>query len=98
MTHFNAIVAALVLSIAGSSTPYTVQTSPSTVTVMPAGGWHLNEDYPWRIVTSDSKQRGFVLKWNSATATGLTKGPATLRGGVCNANTCVSITRIVVIP
>lgn len=97
MTYFSALLGAAIVLLAGSQ-PYKIQTSPATVTVIPAGGWHLNEDYPWQIVGSDSKVRKFSLRWNIATAADLPKGSAAIRGGVCNLNTCVLITRIVEVP
>lgn len=97
MMHLSAILCAAI-SLLGGTHPYNLQTPPGGVTVIPAGGWHINESYPWKITASDAKTMKFSVKWNVATVSGLTKGPATWRGCVCNANTCVSIGGDVVVP
>lgn len=98
MNFVLAIATFIPLVLGSSSQPFTIQVSPSTVKVIPAGGWHINQEYPWKIVMSDKSVGSFVLKWNGAEATKLKRGHGIVKGGMCNANTCVSFSRDVEIP
>src|SRR5271165_4191661 len=60
--------------------------SGGTVTVTPHGGWHINKDYPWKIVAGATKldKSAFNLGDTKATVSGVPTGPATLSGAVCS--------------
>lgn len=87
----SSIVALCVSPAPGGSNPYSVTASPGKITVVPSGGWHINEDYPWIAKGKTGSSHKFSLSWNAAVATGVPSGPVKVKGGVCNANTCTVV-------
>ena len=85
-----AFVTFLAPAHANTKDPYTLKARPGGVCVVPHGGWHINEDFPWSIKTSDGAYHSFYLSWNLADAKDLPQGEATGRGGVCSSTTCVT--------
>jgi len=70
------------------------------VTVMAKGDWHINPDYPWKLVVGDAKldKSKFNLSEKVAVVRGAPTGTGTIRGAVCTAGTCRSLVKEVVIP
>jgi hypothetical protein len=60
------------------------------VSVVTKGPWHINKDYPWKVVAGDAKidKSKFALEEKSASVGGVPKGPAKLKGAVCSGATC----------
>lgn len=96
--HKIAALAVLLFSVWGAPPPCKLTASPGKISVVPAGGWHVNVEYPWRAVLKDGSSRQFSLQWNSAVAVGLPKGPASVKGSLCSATTCVAVSVKVEVP
>jgi hypothetical protein len=64
--------------------------APGAVTLTTKGEFHVNQDYPWKLVSGDVKldKTKFVFSEKTATITGAPKGKATLRGAVCSKDEC----------
>jgi len=76
--------------------PATFQLSPRRVAVVPVGGWHVNEDYPWRASLEDCTV-SFRLKWNEAIAEP-PPGEVVVVGGLCSATACISFKKKLTVP
>ncbi len=64
--------------------------APGQVTLTAKGDFHINQDYPWKLVVGDVKldKSKFVLSEKTASVTGAPKGKGTLKGAVCSKDTC----------
>jgi hypothetical protein len=69
---------------------FDVSVSKSKVTVTAHTGWHINKDYPWKLVVGDTKldKTKFSLAETTAVVTDAPKGSGTLKGAVCSADQC----------
>jgi hypothetical protein len=65
-------------------------TSGGTVTVTSHTGYHINKDYPWKIVSGATTipAASFTLGDTTASVTGVPTGTATLSGAVCSDSDC----------
>lgn len=95
---FLAVLTFFAPSGAAPSNPYTLKARPGEVSIVPHGGWHVNEEFPWDVQTADGKHHRFFLSWNLAMAKDLPPGEATGKGGVCSSNTCVTFSFKVKVP
>jgi hypothetical protein len=75
---------------ASADNDFDVAVSKGNVTVTAHTGWHINKDYPWKLVVGDAKldKSKFSLAETTATVTGAPKGTGTLKGAVCSADQC----------
>lgn len=64
--------------------------APGQVTLTAKGEFHINQDYPWKLVVGDVKldKSKFVLSEKTASVTGAPKGKGTLKGAVCSKDQC----------
>jgi hypothetical protein len=78
---------------------YTVAAGKGQITVTAASGYHVNKEYPWKVVAGDKTfdKSKFTLAEGSASISGLPAGTVTLKGGVCNAGGCVPFTKQVTV-
>src|SRR4051794_35597244 len=69
---------------------FDVSVSGGKVTVTTKGPWHINKEYPWKLVAGDAKldKSKFALDEKSASVGSVPKGPAKLKGAVCQGVTC----------
>ena len=69
---------------------FDVAVAKGKVTVTAHAGWHINKDYPWKLVVGDAKldKSKFSLAETTATVTGAPKGTGTIKGAVCSADQC----------
>ncbi len=76
--------------------------APKTVTVNVKDGWHVNQDYPWKLVYSDKDLKldktHFVLAEHSAAIKDAPSGAAVLKGAVCSGDQCQTFADPVTIP
>lgn len=84
---FSSLLGAAVLVTAGLSQAdeeYDVTVSHGSVKVTTKPGWHINKDYPWKLVSGDKKidKSQFKLSEHSASVDA-PAGPAKLKGAVC---------------
>jgi hypothetical protein len=90
-----ALTAAIVLTSLASTRDaraeeeFDVAVAGGKVTVTTKGAWHINKDYPWRLVVGDAKidKAKFSLDEKSASVSA-PKGTAKLRGAICSGATC----------
>ena len=64
------------------------------------GEWHINPDYPWKLLVGDAKfdRTRFVFDEKTARFDAPPSGTAAVRGGVCAGNRCKSFTESIAIP
>jgi hypothetical protein len=69
---------------------FDVNVSKGEVTVTAHSGWHINKEYPWKLVVGDTKldKTKFTLAETKATVAGAPHGSGTLKGAVCSADQC----------
>ncbi len=74
--------------------------SPKTVTVTVKSGWHVNKDYPWKLIIGDTKldKTHFTLSETSAIISDAPSGPAKLKGAVCSGEQCKTFEEDVTVP
>jgi hypothetical protein len=77
-------------STALADNEFDVSVSKGKVTVTAHTGWHINKDYPWKLIVGEAKldKSKFSLAETTATVTGAPKGTGTLKGAVCSADQC----------
>ncbi|HLK40848.1 MAG TPA: hypothetical protein VKU41_29040 [Polyangiaceae bacterium] len=71
-----------------------------TVVVEAKGDWHINQDYPWKLVVGDTKldKSKFELKEKKAKIENAPSGTGKIRGAVCSKDSCKMLEREVTIP
>jgi len=69
------------------------------ITVITKGHWHVNKDYPWRVIVGDKTldKSKFDFDETSASVSGVPSGIAKLRGAVCEDGQCVPFTKDVAV-
>jgi hypothetical protein len=69
---------------------FDVSVAAGQITVTAHTGWHINKEYPWKLVVGDAKldKSKFSLAETTATLSGAPKGSGTLKGAVCSADQC----------
>jgi hypothetical protein len=79
---------------------FDVNVAGGQVTVTAHGGWHINKDYPWKLVVGDTRleKAKFTLAETTASVVGAPKGAGTLKGAVCSADQCHAFKKEVTIP
>jgi len=74
--------------------------APKKVSVSVKAGWHVNKEYPWKLVSGDRKldKTHFALTETTAEIIDAPPGPAKLKGAVCSGDQCRMFEEDVVIP
>jgi hypothetical protein len=69
------------------------------ITVVAKGHWHVNKDYPWRVVIGDKTldKSHFALTETSAKITGVPAGTVKLKGAVCEGAQCMPFVKDVAV-
>lgn len=71
---------------------FDVRVSGGKITVVTKGEWHINKDYPWKLVDKEKKpladKTKFALEEKTATLSGAPKGHAKLKGALCSGDEC----------
>jgi hypothetical protein len=80
-------------SLSGSAfadNEFDVNVAAGQIIVTAHTGWHINKDYPWKLVVGEAKldKTKFSLAETTATLSGAPKGSGTLKGAVCSADQC----------
>jgi hypothetical protein len=85
-----ALAAATVGSPALADNEFDVSVAKGLVTVTTHTGWHINKDFPWKLVIGDTKvdKTKFNLAETTATLTDAPKGTGKLKGAVCSKDQC----------
>lgn len=73
--------------------------APGSLTLTAKGEFHINQDYPWKLVVGDVKldKTKFVLSEKTASVTGAPKGKGVLKGAVCSKDQCHKVEKEVTI-
>src|SRR5258708_35064793 len=84
------LAAATVETPARADNEFDVSVAKGQITVTAHSGWHINKDYPWKLVVGDTKldKSKFTLAETTATVSDPPKGSGTLKGAVCSADQC----------
>jgi hypothetical protein len=74
--------------------------APKSVTVNVKTGWHVNKEYPWKLIIGDVKldKTHFALTETAAIIKDAPSGPAKLKGAVCSGDQCRTFEEDVVVP
>ena len=93
-------VLAATASPAFADDEFDVHVAGGQVTVTAHGGWHINKDYPWKLVVGDTRleKAKFTLAETTASVGGAPKGAGTLKGAVCSADQCHPFKKEITIP
>jgi hypothetical protein len=96
------LAAAAVLALGGSALAepeYDVAVTGGTVEVKAKGGWHINKDYPWKLVMGETKldKSKFTLT-DEVAKIAPPKGTYKMKGGVCSGDQCLMIEKTVTVP
>jgi hypothetical protein len=85
-------VATMIDSPARADNEFAVSVSNGQVTVTAKSGWHINKEYPWKLVVGDKKltKEKFTLAETTATVSDAPAGSGKLKGAVCSADQCHS--------
>lgn len=88
-----------VVSTAHADNDYDVSVGGGKVTVTAHTGWHINQEFPWKLTVGDQKldKSHFTLAKTTATLDGAPKGSGMLRGAICSDSKCVPFHTNVVI-
>jgi hypothetical protein len=77
-----------------------IAVAPKSVSVTVKGGWHVNKEYPWKLVSGDKKldKTHFVLGETTASIVDAPPGPAKIKGAVCSGDQCRTFEEDVIVP
>jgi hypothetical protein len=79
---------------------FEVSVAKRDVIVTAKGEWHINKDFPWKLVIGDIKldRSKFELGETTATVHDAPSGTGKLRGAVCSKDVCRTLERELTIP
>jgi hypothetical protein len=78
---------------------YEVEISKGRVVVEARGEWHINLEYPWKLVTGETRldKSKFKLTEKTAEVEDVPPGVGRLRGAVCSRDSCHTFEREVTV-
>jgi hypothetical protein len=78
---------------------YELKVDKGQVTVTARESWHINQDYPWKLVIGDVKldKSKFALTEKTATVADAPKGTGKLKGAVCSKDVCKTVEKEITI-
>jgi hypothetical protein len=93
------VFATLLENAARADQEFDVTVSKGQVTVTAKGDWHINKDFPWKLVIGDTKldKSKFSLSEKTATVADAPKGSGKLKGAVCSKDACHTLEKDVTI-
>jgi hypothetical protein len=79
---------------------FDLKVTKGEVTVTAHGEWHINQEFPWKLVVGDVKldRSKFELAEKTAHVQGAPPGSAKLRGAICSKDVCRTLERDLVLP
>jgi hypothetical protein len=79
---------------------FEVTVTKGQVVVMAKGEWHINQEFPWKLVVGDTKldKTKFTLAEKTATITNAPSGEGKVKGAVCSHDSCHTLEKLVTIP
>ena len=87
------------VGLAWADDPFEIATGKGEITVTTKGHWHVNKDYPWKVVVGDKTldKSKFSLSETSAKVSGVPQGTVKLKGAVCEGTQCVPFAKDVTV-
>jgi hypothetical protein len=84
----------------GGDAAFEVKVAKGEVTVTAHGEWHINKEFPWKLVVGDVKldRSRFELGETTAHVRGAPSGTAKLRGAICSKDVCRTLERDLDVP
>jgi len=79
---------------------FDLKVAKGEVTVTARGEWHINKEFPWKLVVGDVKldRSRFELGETTARVHDAPAGKAKLRGAICSKDVCRTLERDVDVP
>jgi hypothetical protein len=79
---------------------FEVKVTKGEVEIIAKGDWHINKDFPWKLVVGDARldRSRFELDEKTARVTGVPHGVGKLRGALCSKDVCRTLERELTIP
>jgi hypothetical protein len=89
-TFVAACATVFMVTAAQADDEFDVAVSGGQIVVTAKGEWHVNKNYPWKLVVGDQKidKSKFNFTERSATLASAPKGAGKLKGGVCSGDKC----------
>jgi hypothetical protein len=86
-----AVTSLALIRHASADEQFDVTAGKGEITLTTKGHWHVNKDYPWKVVVGDKTidKSKFSLTETSAKITGVPQGTAKLKGAVCDGPQCM---------
>jgi hypothetical protein len=94
------LVLAFAAPIAHAENEFEVSVSKGQVVVTAKGEWHINQEFPWKLVVGDAKldKTKFSLTEKAATVANAPAGVGKVKGAVCSHDACHTLEKEVTIP
>ena len=91
LVFLSAAVVAVTTALAAADEQFELAVAKDEVTVVTKGHWHVNQDYPWKVVVGDVTidKSKFVFTERSAKLSGVPHGTGKLKGAVCDGPQCM---------
>jgi hypothetical protein len=89
------VAIALCAHLAAADEQFDVTAAKGEITVVAKGHWHVNKDYPWKVVSGEKTfdKAKFSFTETSAKLSGVPQGTAKLKGAVCDGPQCVPFSK-----
>ena len=81
--------------LARAEEQFDVTAAKGQIAVVTKGHWHVNKDYPWKVVVGNKTfdKSKFALTETSAIVSGVPQGAAKLKGAVCEGTQCLPFSK-----
>jgi hypothetical protein len=84
---------------ASADEEFDVAVAGGHVTVTAKGTWHINKEYPWRLVIGETTiDKGRFTLSDTSASVDSPKGSVKIKGGVCNGDQCLRLDKTVTVP
>jgi hypothetical protein len=100
LTISSSVLAILAIAFIGHSAAaeeeFDLVAKNSEIALVTKGHWHVNKDYPWKVVAGSGEtfdKSHFVFTETSAKLSGVPHGNAQLKGAVCDGPHCLPFTK-----
>jgi hypothetical protein len=79
---------------------FEVTVTKGQVVVAAKGEWHINLEFPWKLIVGDTKldKTKFTLAEKTATVSNVPAGEGKVKGAVCSHDSCHTLEKLVTVP
>jgi hypothetical protein len=90
----------LTAPVARAEDEFEVTVTKGQVVVAAKGEWHINLEFPWKLIVGDTKldKTKFTLAEKTATVSNVPSGEGKVKGAVCSHDSCHTLEKVVTIP